>query len=319
MLERTSTWEQIGTDVTGEKYLDSVLEKSKLDYDVIKKPVFLPTVSTELDENGNYPVEFNKINNRFATIRKTDGHVYDVVSDRYEIIQNRDAFDFVNYMTDDIVFEKAGETANGMVYIIAKMEEVNILGDSFTPYVIFRNGFSGLIRITAAITPLRIVCQNQFNFAFKRAKNKITIKHTGNAYSKLEEARESLKMCADYMLNLNDVAEQYAGSKLNKFQINRVINELFPIEDPEITEYKKNRLREEKLRFIAAYDSDDNYEFRGTAWGLVNAYTDFITHTEPRSKKETRFENQFIRTTFDNNMNRILNVVDEFSGLDIAI
>lgn len=314
---RTSTWEQIGTDVTGEKYLDSVLEKSKLDYDVIKKPVFLPTANLYTGEDEVVDVtKYTSIPNRFATVRKTDGHVYDVVSDRYEIIQNRDAFDFVNYMTDDIIFEKAGETASGMVYIIAKMEEVNILGDSFTPHIIFRNGFSGLVRITAAICPLRIVCQNQFNFAFKNTANKITIKHTGNAYSKLEEARESLKMCADYMLELNGMAEKYSTMHFDKFKLNAIINELFPVNDDSITEYKRTLLKESKMRFINAYESDDNYDFRGTAWGLVNAYTDFITHKEPRSKKETRFENNFIRS-IDNNMNNIINIVDNYGNVAI--
>ena len=316
MLERTSTWSNIGTEVREAKDMNTVLKMSNLDYDVIKKPVFLPTITTELTDPSIRPVSFNQIPNRFATVRENDGHVYDVVSNRYEIIQNRDAFDFVNYMQDDISFEKAGETASGMVYIIAKMEEVNILGDAFTPYVIFRNGFNGLTRITAAICPLRIVCQNQFNFAFKNTENKITIKHNSNAYAKLEDAKHSLKMVADYMVTLNEKAEKYAGMKLDKFKVNSVLNELFPVNNEDLTEYKKTLLREQKMKFIEAYEADDNYHFRGSAWGIINAYTDFITHAEPRSKKSTRFENQFIRS-IDNNMNLVLNIVDEYESVAI--
>lgn len=316
---RESTWERIGTTVETAKDLESVLTQSKLDYTVIKKPVFLPTVSHESDSEGNFPMVYNQIPKRYATVRANDGRVYDVVSDRYEVVQNRDAFDFVNYMQEDIQFLKAGETESGMVYIIARMGDVNILGDSFTPHVIFRNGFTGLTRITAAICPLRIVCKNQFNFAFKNTRNKITIKHTGSAYDKLDEARDSLKMCADYMVHLNDVAEQYAGIKFDRFKMNAILNELFPVDDTDITEYKRTLLTDAKMRFLKAYDADDNYNFRGTGWGLVNAYTDFITHTEPRSKRSTRYENQFIRTTFDTNMNRIIDVVNDFSGMNIAI
>lgn len=310
---RTSTWENIGTTVEECKDLDSVLQKSNLDYTVIKKPVFLQTPEETRD------IAISRIPNRFATVRESDNHVYDVVSNRYEIVQNRDAFDFVNYMNDDIEFVKAGETKGGMVYIIAQMEEVNILGDAFTPHVIFRNGFTGMVRITAAICPLRIVCQNQFNFAFRNTSNSITIKHMGNASDKLLEARESLKMCADYMVHLNEVAEQYAGVKMDRFKVNGVLNTLFPVESDDITEYKRNMLKEAKMKFLKAYEADDNYNFRGTAWGLVNAYTDFITHAEPRSKKDTRFENQFVRTTFNNNMNRIIDVVNDFSEMNIAI
>lgn len=313
-MERVVTWNNIGTEVIGCTDMESVLAKSKLDYTVIKKPVFLPTVSTELDENGNYPVEFNKIENRFATVRKEDGHVYDIVSDRYEIVQNHTAFSFVDYMTEDIEFVKAGETETGKVYIIARMEEMNILGDKFTPYIIFRNGFTGAVRISSAICPLRIVCQNQFNFAFKETANTVAIRHMGNAHERLEDAKESLRMCADYMSHLNIVAEKYAGMKFDKFKLNAILNEMFPINEEGISEHKRTLLKEEKLRFITAYEQDDNTNFRGTAWGIINAYTDLITHKEPRSKKSARFENQFIRS-IDNNMNYVLDIVHRFESV----
>lgn len=297
-MERVSTWNNIGKNVEECRSMEAVLSASGLDYTVIKKPVFVP--------EGNGIVT---IPNRFATVREEDGHIYDVVSNRYEIIQNREAFDFVNYMTDEITFEKAGETESGIVYIIAKMEEVNILGDAFTPHVIFRNGFAGTVRINAAICPLRIVCQNQFNFSFKNTENTVAIRHMSNARERLEEAKTSLKMCADYMIRLNAEAEKYAGIKLDRFKLNAVLNELFPVTDTNISEHKRTLLKEQKMRFLKAYDADDNSNFKGTGWGLVNAYTDFVTHTEPRSKKPTRYENQFIRS-INTNMNQILKVVD---------
>ena len=174
---RTATWERIGTNVEKCNNMEQVLQMSGLDYEVTKEPVFL-----DIGDGTAVP-------NRFATVN-SHGKIYDVVSDKFEVIQNRDAFDFVNYMGADLTFEKAGETASGMVYIIAKLPKVNILGDAFTPYVIFRNGFSGKYKITAAICPLRIVCQNQFNISFKETNNTVTIRHVANANAKLEEARE---------------------------------------------------------------------------------------------------------------------------------
>ena len=90
-----------------------------------------------------------------------------------------------------------------MVYIIGKLPEVDILGDTFTPHVIFRNGFSGKVKISAAICPLRIVCQNQFNFAFQDTQNSVAIRHVQNAGVKLQEAREVLRVSADFMAELN--------------------------------------------------------------------------------------------------------------------
>ena len=298
-MARAATWSNIGTSIKGCKSMEDVLVKSGLDYSVTLEPIYT-------EWNG----KMVEVSNRFMTTRD-DGHIYDVVSDKFEIVQNADAFDFVNYMGDEISFEKAGETANGMVYIIGKLPEVNILGDAFTPYVLFRNGFSGKVKITAAISPLRVVCQNQFNFAFKNTNNAITIRHVHNAGAKLEEAKETLRMCADYMVALNDVAENFATMKITAEQMDRVVRYLFPIpEDTAINPFKRRNLENQRDAFLAAHNQDDNSNFRGTAWGLINAYTDFITHKEPAGSRADRFEGKFVNTTFKVSMNPIINAIE---------
>ena len=90
---RATSWSNIGKDVSQCRNLNHVLTASGLDYEVTKKPVFAQTC-------GDKPT-FKSIPNRFVTTRSNDGHMYDVVSDKFQIVQNRDAFDFVNYMGDD--------------------------------------------------------------------------------------------------------------------------------------------------------------------------------------------------------------------------
>lgn len=296
-VDRTTTWHAIGKSVEECTNMEQVLKASGLDYTVEMRPVYF--------DNGI------KIPNRYATVRTSDNHPYDVLSDKFQIIQNRDSFDFVNYMGEDLSFEKAGETANGMVYIIGKLPDVSILGDTFTPHVIFRNGFNGKIKITAAISPLRLVCQNQFNFAFKNAASAITIRHVGNAEAKLVEAKETLKMCADYMQELNTMAEHFAGMKISGPQMERVVKYLFPIpDDTNINPFKRKNLEDQRAAFLRAHEQEDNRNFRGTAWGLINAYTDFITHKEPAGKREDRFEGKFINTTFKVTMNPIVDAIE---------
>lgn len=144
-IDRTTTWHAIGKSVAECKDMGQVLKTSGLDYEVTKEPLF---VKTDLGYNDGYL----DVPNRFVTVN-SNGKMYDVVSDKFEVIQNREAFDFVSYMGDELQFEKAGETENGMIYVIAKLPEVSILGDAFVPHVIFRNGFSGKVKITAAICP----------------------------------------------------------------------------------------------------------------------------------------------------------------------
>lgn len=299
---REATWRQIGTDVTGEAQVVDVLERANLNYDVELRPIFM--------ENGI------KIPRAQVAVRSSDNHPYGVVSDRYEVVQNREAFDFVNYISDEVVFEKAGETATGMVYIIGRLPEKNILGDGFVPHVIFRNGFNGRFTISAAICPLRVVCENQFNFAFKHSANTVNIRHSKNANVKMVEARETLAMSYQYMSALDAFAEKYAAIKMNPVQVEGVIDKMFPMPiGDDITKKKENNVELAKERFLRAYNADDNWNFRGTAWGLINAFTDYKTHVISKTKKEEgfeskRIENKFAKTTFGRPMNPIIDAIE---------
>ena len=300
-MARLSTWNAIGKDVKECTDLSTVLEKSGLNYTVEKHPVLV-----------DMPDGKHVIPNRFVTTRSTDGHIYDVISDKFEIVQNGDAFDFVNYMSNEIEFEKAGETASGMVYIIAKLPTKNILGDKFIPHVIFRNGFTGKVKISAAICPLRVVCQNQFNFAFKNSANTVNVRHVGNIEAKLEEAREILKVSADYMTTLDKTAQALAKKKITQAGLGRILDVMFPMENKDtMNPYKLTRLESARDDFMQAYDADDNYQFWGTGWGVVNAYTDFVTHREAMGNTATKEEGKFMTTTFKTGlMNNVLDAIE---------
>ena len=293
---RKSTFSNIGNEIIGSTSVDEALRLGNLDYEVEKQPIYL--------------ADGTMIKDRMATVRD-DGHIYDIVSDQYKVIQNRDAFSFIDYMSDDIKFEKVGETKSGMIYLIASLEKMRILGDDYQPYLIFRNSHNGKYQLQATICPLRIVCQNQFNIAFKESPNTITIRHSSLAEVRLKEATEVLKGTADYMKQLNIRAEKWANTKIDNFKIKQIINDLFPL-DTTMKDFQFQRIEEQRSLFINAYHAQDNGNFRNSMWGLINAYSDFITHKNPLRNTETAQENQFIAVTFDPSiMKKFINIVNE--------
>ena len=300
-MTRNASWNGLGTDVKEAKSMNDVIELAGLNYTVEK--VALQTINNQ------------GIPGYMATM--AGDRFYGIVSDSYGIVQNSEAFDFVDSMSSDLVYEKAGETASGMVYIIAKLPDVSICGDSFTPHVIFRNGFNGKFSVAVAICPLRIVCQNQFSIAFKESDNTVSIRHTINAKDRLEEAQHILKAVSDHMSHLNMLAETMARKSVNVNQLDRIVRDLFPIKQGASARVagmaEKNR-----EAFMAEYNIADNANFTGTAWGVINAYAGYITHTDPRGHKAERFENKFIKTTFDKPMNHILDVIERNTSLLLA-
>ena len=289
---RTATWESIGTKLDNANDIHEVLVQSGLNYNVHKENL--------VTESGLI------IPDSVATV-KDNGKVCGVVGRNYEICQNEDAFDFVNYIVGDVKFVKAGETHSGMVYIIGVLPTVNILGDAFTPHLIFQNGHNGKYSVRTAIVPLRIVCQNQFNYAFKEAQNTIVIKHNGLLEQKLVNAREVMKDTAEYMKTLNEKAELYAGLKLTPEMLNLVMKNFFPIKD-DMSDRQKANVMNQRVQFENAYNAEDNRNFRGCAWGLMNAYSDYLTHREHKATKNAN-ENQFMTVTFNPDFTKFMTLV----------
>jgi len=280
---RTTTFAALGESVNAVS-VEEALTQGNLNYKVEKKPIYLADGSI--------------IDGQKATVRGTDNHVYGIVSDKYQVVQNEDSFGFIDYMKDKIQFEKVGETKSGMIYLIASLEPMQILGDEYKPHLIFRNSHNGRFQLQTTICPLRIVCQNQFNIAFKESPNTITIRHSLRAEEKLKDAFIVLQGTAEYMKNFNIQAEKWATTNVSYQDVSRIINELFPMED-DMKDFQRERVDQQRLLLRKAFESDDNRNFRSTMWGMINAYSDYITHREPLRKTETSQENNFVAVTFD--------------------
>ena len=305
-LPRIASWASIGTTIDSTA-VDDALTKAKLNYEVQKERLYLA-------DGTSIPEMVATTYTTTNTKGEVTKHILGTVGEKYEVVQNREGFAFVDYISDGLKFVKGGMTHTGMIYLIAELPEVDILGDGFKPYVIFRNSFNGKYQLSAAITPLRVVCQNQFNFAFKHVENTINIRHSARAYDRMEEAKYVLQGVAQYMGKLNEIAKQFAGIKLNKTETEIAVNMLFPTPE-NADERAKLVLASQKASFVKMLDADDNQNHKGNAWGLVNAYTDYITHT---SIRKGRYEDsQFMNTCFKP-MNNILDIVGQLKSVKVA-
>lgn len=282
---RTTTWSGIGTDVKADNITD-VLRESGLDYNVITKPV--------ITKVGNQEI---LIPDKVATINESTNEVLGVVSKRYTVCQNSEAFDFVNNI-EGVQFIKAGQTYTGMVYVIGKLPDITVLGDTFTPYLIFQNGHNGRYTVKTTICPLRIVCQNQFNYAFRESPNTISIQHSSQYVQKLAEAEKLIRDTAKYMTTFKNTAEELATLKIGTdANVQEIINSFFTLaadaDDKQIL-----KVEEQRVGLLNAYKADDNTNFTGTAWGLINGFSDYVTHKDVKNTKN-KDDSKFMAVTFD--------------------
>ena len=288
-MTREVTWKKIGRDISAQTSVDGILKEAGLDYTVHKEGIFL--------SSGKM------IPDRVATV-KDDGTPIGVVSKAYEVYQNQDAFGFICDVPD-IEFEKAGETHNGMVYIIGKLPNMTVLQDEFTPYVIFQTSHNGRFNVRATICPLRIVCQNQFAYTFSHMRNTINIRHSRQLTTRVAQAQQLIIDTAAYMNGFTNTAEELSLLKIqDKDTFLEIVDKFFD-STKEITARQARAIEEQKHILIDCYNAEDNANFTGTAWGVVNAFSDFNTHRQ-RKNTRTAAESQFMSVTFDTDITKLL-------------
>lgn len=295
---RQVPWHGLGTIVQEAPTSADALRLAGLDWEVVQKPAFMK-VGTKMVGEIEVP-SYVEVPNCKINVRSTDNAVLGTVTDRYKIVQNKEAFEFTDALvgeTEDgvVKYETAGSLCGGKkVWLLAKMPTTKVLDDEVDPYMFFSNAHDGKGAINVGMTPIRIVCNNTLNMALNTAKRQWSTKHVGDMQSKLEEAKMCLQMGHKYMQSLADEADRLANAKLYKEQLDEILDELFPVDEND-SDRKKNSMKAEKDNFYIAYFMPDIAKFRETAWGAVNAMSDVITHQAPKRNTASFNENRWGR------------------------
>ncbi|MCM1387100.1 MAG: DUF932 domain-containing protein [Bacillus sp. (in: Bacteria)] len=282
---REKPWHGLGTKVEEALSSAEALQMAGLDWQVAQEPIYT-------DDGSMIP-------GYKANIRGSDRKTLGVVSGRYKIIQNREAFAFTDALLGSGVrYETAGSLQEGRrVWLLARLpREYIISGERISPYLVFSNMHDGSGAVKAALTPVRVVCNNTLNLALHTAKRSWSMIHTGNIMDKIQEAEETLFMAEEYMDSLGKEIERLRGQKISDGQIKEYIEQLLPVEKDATAIQEKNilKLREDMKRRY--YDAPDLQEVGNNAYRLINAVSDFATHARPLRRTPNYNENLFIRT-----------------------
>ena len=288
---REKPWHGLGTMVQEAPTSNDALILAGLDWQVIQRPI--------LTDDG-IPIPGFK-----ANLRNTDNQVLGVVTNRYKVVQNNNAFAFTDSLLGEgVTYETAGSLQNGRrVWMLAKLPQRYIIsGDEITPYLVFMNSHDGTGAIKAAMTPIRVVCMNTLNLALSTAKRSWSTNHVGDIKGKLEDARHTLLFADLYMTELGKTIDQLNQQKLSDRKVYEYIDALFPLVDNASEQQKKNLFRMKEEMKTRYFDAPDLAHVGKNAYRFVNAVSDFATHAKPLRERANYRENLFARTIDGNAM-----------------
>lgn len=288
---REKPWHGLGTIVAEAPTSEKALKLAGLDWQVVQRQI--------------YTGSGQKISGYRVNVRDTDEKILGVVSDRYKVVQNEEAFAFTDALLGEGVrYETAGSLQSGKrVWMLAKLpNEYIIAGEQVSPYLVFCNAHDGSSAIKVAMTPVRVVCSNTLNLALSTARRCWSAKHTTNISEKLDEARETLLFAENYMAELGKEIHELQKVRLSDKKVMEYVELLLPMQEDMTTQQKKNVRNLRKNLKQRYFDAPDLLDVGKSAYRFINAVSDFATHSKPLRATPNYKENLFMRTMDGNAM-----------------
>jgi phage/plasmid-like protein (TIGR03299 family) len=276
-------WHGLGTIVQDYPTSAQAIGFAGLDYTVAKAPLFA---------KGADPLVSFAVPDQYATMRTDNNAVFGVVGKDYQIVQNADAFAFFDAIVgggEGIMYETAGALGNGeRIFITAKLPGYIRVGngdDVTEKYIFLTTSHDGSGSITAAFTPVRIVCQNTLNAALRSASNVVRIRHTAGAKERLEQAHKVMGVADKLSVQLEGIFNNWAEVKIQDNDVKKLIQfALCPNKETfdllkkgaadELSAVYKNAC-EAAFEYAMADDTQLMPTTKGTLFGAYNAVTGY--------------------------------------------
>jgi phage/plasmid-like protein (TIGR03299 family) len=286
---REKPWHGLGEVLEDTPNSAEALRASGLDWTVQQH-----RISVMSDSNS----EARLIEGYVGNVRSSDGSVLGIVTDRYKVVQNHEAFAFTDLLVGDgdVRYETAGSLKGGrQVWMLARMNRsMSLLGDAFEPYLCFINSHDGTGAVRVLMTPIRVVCQNTLNIALRGARRSWSTPHVGDIAQRLAVAQSTLELADRYIVRLEEEADHLAQQPVSADRFEEILESLLPLESGSSPRAKASVLAQRE-GIVRAYGADDLERFRGTAWGVLNAVSDYVGHTTPRRQSATYKSNRWAK------------------------
>jgi len=288
-------WHGIGTKVDKLMTADECLVTAGLDWTVTKEKIF-----AQVDGKKIF------IPNKYATVRSSDNRPLGVVGASYKPVQNVDALNFMDTLTEsgEAKYETAGSLQLGrIIWVMAKIP--NGAGvDPVEKFLLCTTSHDGTSPVMVTATPVRVVCNNTLNAALKGSKNKFRIRHTTNVDDKIAEARKTLADSLVFFKKLDITFDRMKDVKFNEDKLVALVETVFgaPEDGEDLSSRQENRLQKitDKVLELSKTGAGTNLDgVKGTAWGAYNSITEYLDHfTVIKGGKGQSAEEKLVASTW---------------------
>lgn len=240
------------------------------------------------------------VNGYFATVRQDTRKVLGIVGKNYKVLQNKDAFKFMDgFMQDGIMkYESAMSLyGGGMVVLLARMPSVDeiVPGDMQERYLLLSNTHDGTGSIILQPTHVRVVCANTHRIALQKETYQVRVRHSSSMEEKMELAKNYLSQFDKKFSAYTEMAKHLASMPYKSEDVQSYLDQLFPAKEDMTERQEKNRQTKlDMVRGMMNTPANTLPGMEGTWWQVFNAITEAVDHrSNYKGDDLTRAENRF--------------------------
>lgn len=271
-------WHGLGQQLTENSPIEVWAREAGMDYYIDSAQVHYPAPSGQ---------EMLQFAGKKVLFRNDTGAALSVVSDRYKVVQPLEVLEFFRNLTEQHGWqlETAGVLYQGQKYwALAKTgAEVRIMGqDLLKGYVLLATSCDGTLRTMAKRTSIRVVCNNTLTYAANNGEPEIRVSHASNFDA---VAVQNALGIGDAW---EDFAKQAAELAIRKVSNQEAVNYVLGLFGDKMKPIDQQPAINTIAKVLQLFDGHgkgaDLQSARGTAWGLVNAVTEYVDHHKGRDQ-----------------------------------
>jgi phage/plasmid-like protein (TIGR03299 family) len=281
-------WHGLGNRLTARQPIDVWAKEAGMAFTIMETPVRYSTDSDDLaDALLSFPEQ--------KVLYRSDTHAaLSVVSSRFQVVQPRDILEFYRDLTDLSGFEleTAGVLKFGRkIWALAKTGQSATFNgnDRLNGYLLLATACDGTLATTAQLTSIRVVCNNTLAVALAKGTGAVKVPHNTvfDSHAVKQQLGISVSSWDGFMYRMKTLSERKVKSHeaMNYF--------LHVFTDPINTTAGLTHERAMK-KVQALFDGQGKgaelASSKGTAFGLLNAVTEYVDHERRARSVDHRLE-----------------------------
>jgi phage/plasmid-like protein (TIGR03299 family) len=212
------------------------------------------------------------------------------------------------------------------IFITAKLPDYIKVGkdDLIEKYLFLTTSMMDYGSILAAFTPIRIVCNNTLNAAFRNCSNAIKIRHTSNAKQRLEEAHKVMGISYRLSEYLETAFNQWSKVRITDKQILKLIQLAMAPNNEVLKELNGGLTDELSTCYKSMCDSVYQYAMsspgqqtettKGTVFGAYNSVTGYFQNLRSYKSNEAKVRSLLLGGTAQLRTQKAFSLCEDFAA-----